>query len=187
MQLTGIITSFNKDWKTGKAIVTLLLDTSDMEHIEKLSKLKKLTITIKRFFKKRSIDANRYFWKLLSEYAEEKEIDTIEEYKERVKRLGIFRVSRVETKDVETYKKSWENWGTAWLCEIYDTEYLGNVEFKVLHLYYGSSSFNSKQMSRLISDLVEDCKEVGIETKSQKEINSLLESWCKNESKNSKC
>ena len=81
MQLTGIITSFNKDWKTGKAIVTLLLDTSDMEHIEKLSKLKKLTITIKRFFKKMSIDANRYFWKLLSEYSEEKEIDTIEENK----------------------------------------------------------------------------------------------------------
>lgn len=117
------------------------------------------------------------FWKLLTEYAEEKEIDAIEEYKERVKRLGIFRVSRIETKDLETFKKSWENWGTAWFCEVYDTEYLGDIEFKILHLYYGSSSFNSKQMSRLVNDLVEDCKEIGIETKPQAEIDSLLKEW----------
>ena len=53
------------------------------------------------------------------------------------------------------------------------------AHLNLLHLYYGSSSFNSKQMSRLINDLVEDCKEVGIETKPQAEINSLLESWDK--------
>lgn len=179
MQTTAKITSFNKDLKTGKAIITLILDIKELEEIEKLSKIEKLAITIKKFFKKRSNNANNYFWKLLSEYAEQKEVDTIEEYKERVKRLGIFRVSRVESKDVETYKKSWENWGTAWFCEVYDTEYLENIEFKILHLYYGSSSFNSKQMSRLINDLVEDCKEVGIETKTDEEINSLLRSWDK--------
>ena len=102
-----------------------------------------------------------------------------EEYKRRVKQLGIFRISRFETKDVEAIKKSWENWGTAWFCEIYDTEYLGDIEFKILHLYYGSSSFNGKQMSRLINDLVQDCKAYGIETKPKEEIDSLLKEWDK--------
>lgn len=180
MQSTGIITDIGIDYKTRKAKISLLLDSKELEVVEQLKNENKLSVELKKYRKKRSLDANRYFWKLLSEYAEEKGIDTIEEYKERVKRLGIFRVSRVETKDVETYKKSWENWGTAWFCEVYDTEYLGNVEFKILHLYYGSSSFNSKQMSRLINDLVEDCKEVGIETKPKAEIDSLLESWDKN-------
>ena len=177
MNSTGTITDIGLDYKTRKAKISLLLDTNSLDIIEELKNENKLDIDIKKHRKKRSLNANAYFWKLLTEYSEEKGIDTIDEYKERVKRLGIFRVSRVETKDVETYKKSWENWGTAWFCEIYDTEYLGNIEFKILHLYYGSSSFNSKQMSRLINDLVEDCKEVGIETKPENEIKSLLEAW----------
>ena len=73
----------------------------------------------------------------------------------------------------------WQDKGIAWFCETADTEYIGDIEFKIINAYYGSSSFNSKQMSRLINDLVEDCKEVGIETKSDAEIKSLLESWDK--------
>lgn len=177
MTNTGTLQDISIDYKTNKPKITLLLDTRDS--IPSLEELKedKLSVEIKKYHKKRSLDANNYFWKLLSEYCEEKGIDTIEEYKERVKRLGIFRVSRVEAKDVEALKKSWENWGTAWFCEVYDTEFLGNIEFKILHLYYGSSSFNSKQMSRLINDLVEDCKEVGIETKTPQELASLVEAW----------
>ena len=71
----------------------------------------------------------------------------------------------------------WQDKGIAWFCEIADTEYIGDIEFKIINAYYGSSSFNSKQMSRLINDLVEDCKEVGIETKPQAEIDSLLKEW----------
>lgn len=177
LQTTGNITDINIDFETNKTKLILMLDTKQLEVLEQLKKCGKLNVEIKKYRQKRSLDANRYFWKLLTEYAEEKEIDAIEEYKERVKRLGIFRVSRIETKDLETFKKSWENWGTAWFCEVYDTEYLGDIEFKILHLYYGSSSFNSKQMSRLVNDLVEDCKEIGIETKPQAEIDSLLKEW----------
>lgn len=71
----------------------------------------------------------------------------------------------------------WQDKGIAWFCETADTEYIGDIEFKIINAYYGSSSFNSKQMSRLINDLVEDCKEVGIETKPQAEIDSLLKEW----------
>lgn len=177
MHATGKIMDIEADALLRGTKVQFLFNTKNAEIIEQLKKCDKLDIEIKKHRNKRSNDANRYFWKLLSEYCENKEVDTIEEYKERVKRLGIFRISRVETKDIEAFKMSWENWGTAWFCEIYDTEYLGDVEFKILHLYYGSSSFNTNQMSRLINDLVEDCIEVGIETKTPEEINSLLESW----------
>ena len=46
-----------------------------------------------------------------------------------------------------------------------------------MNLYYGSSSFNTKQMSRLIDGVVQDCKACGIETKPQQEIDSLLKEW----------
>ena len=48
-----------------------------------------------------------------------------------------------------------------------------------VHCYYGSSTYNSKEMSLLINLLVELAKSLNIETKSQQEINSLLESWNK--------
>lgn len=179
MQITGTLEEINIDYKTGKPKISFLINDKDkLPDIEQLKGLK-LKIEAKKYIKKRSLNANSYFWKLLQELCDLAEIDTIEEYKRRAKELGIFRISRVETKDVETYKKSWENWGTAWFCEVYDTEYIGNIEFKILHLYYGSSSFNSKQMARLIDGVVQDCKIYGIETKPQAEIDSLLRSWNK--------
>ena len=71
----------------------------------------------------------------------------------------------------------WTSQGIAWFCEIADTTYIGDTEFKIINAYYGSSSFNSKQMARLIDGAVQDCKVYNIETKTQEEINSLLRSW----------
>ena len=179
MELTGEIKDLSKDYKTDKPILQLVLNERDcLLGLEQLKDIK-LSIQVKKWRKKRSINANNYFWKLLSEYSEEKNVDTIEEYKERVKRLGIFRRFRIEDKDKKTFEIMWQDKGIAWFCETADTEYIGDIEFKIINAYYGSSSFNSKQMSRLINDLVEDCKEVGIETKSDAEIKSLLESWDK--------
>lgn len=148
-----------------------------VQYLFKQDKTKKYEV--KEVKKKRSTNANNYFWKLLQELCEVQNLDTIEEYKKRVKELGIFRRFRIEPKDVKTFEIMWQDKGIAWFCEIADTEYIGNVEFKIIHAYYGSSSFNSKQMSRLIDNLVQDCQAIGIETKSKAEIDSLLKEWDK--------
>lgn len=148
-----------------------------IQYLFKQDKTKKYEV--KEVKKKRSINANNYFWKLLQELCELQDLDAIEEYKKRVKELAIFRRFRIETKDVKTFEIMWQDKGIAWFCEIADTEYISNVEFKIINAYYGSSSFNSKQMSRLIDGVVQDCKAVGIETKSEAEICSLLKEWDK--------
>ncbi len=183
MNSVGTIQDISIDYKTNKPKITLLLEQREL--ISSLEEIKedKLSIEIKKYRKKRSLDANKYFWKLLQEICELQEIDTIEEYKNRVKELGIFRQFKIMTEDVKTFKKVWTDRGIAWFCEIADTDYIGNTEFKIINAYYGSSSFNSKQMSRLIDNLVQDCQAVGIETKTPNEIKALLESWGKNGSK----
>lgn len=148
-----------------------------IQYLFKQDKTKKYEV--KEVKKKRSINANNYFWKLLQELCELQDLDAIEEYKKRVKELAIFRRFRIETKDVKTFEIMWQDKGIAWFCEIADTEYISNVEFKIINAYYGSSSFNSKQMSRLIDGVVQDCKAVGIETKNEAEICSLLKEWDK--------
>lgn len=179
MNSIGTLQDISIDYKTNNPKITLLLD--QRQSISSLEEMKdnKLSIEIKKYRKPRSLDANKYFWKLLQEVCEYKNIDTIEDYKRRVKELGIFKQFKIMTQDVKTFEKIWTDRGIAWFCEISDTDYIGDTEFKIINAYYGSSSYNSKQMSRLIDNLVQDCKAIGIETKPQAEINSLLESWDK--------
>lgn len=179
LDTTGTITDINIDFKTHKAKISLLLDTKQLDIVEELKNENKLNIELKKHREKRSLDANAYFWKLLQELCELAEIDTIEDYKRRVKELGIFRQFRIEKDNIKTFEKMWTAQGIAWFCEVADTEYVGDIEFKIINAHYGSSSYNSKQMSRLIDGVVQDCKIYGIETKTQQEIDSLLKEWDK--------
>ena len=179
MQTTGTLEEISIDYKTGKPKISFLIEGKDnLSDIEQLKGLK-LKIEAKRYIKKRTTNANNYFWKLLQELCEIAETDTIEEYKKRVKELGIFRRFKIETENIKTFKRMWTAQGIAWFCEIADTTYIGDTEFKIINAYYGSSSFNSKQMARLIDGVVQDCKPYGIETRSQAEIDSLLKEWNK--------
>lgn len=156
----------------------MINDKDKLSDIEQLKGLK-LKIEAKKYIKKRTTNANNYFWKLLQELCELVEIEIIEEYKRRVKELGIFRIFRIETENIKMFEKMWTAQGIAWFCEIADTTYIGDTEFKIVNAYYGSSSFSSKQMARLIDGVVQDCKVYGIETKPQAEIDSLLKEWDK--------
>ena len=127
-------------------------------------------IEVKR--RKRSKSANSYFWTLLQQLCEELNLDVIQEYKNRVKDLGIFRQWEIDTKNVPTFIETWSNNGIAWFCEI--VEEIGDKT--IINSYYGSSSYNSKQMSILIDNLVQDCVSVGIQTMSDEEIKELIRS-----------
>lgn len=125
-------------------------------------------IEVKR--KKRSKNANSYFWELLQKLCQEMNLDLIAEYKKRVKELGICQTFELDTKNVPTFVHIWEDKGIAFFTE--KVEEIGNKT--IINAYYGSSSYNSKQMSRLIDNLVQDCKEVGIQTLDELEIERML-------------
>lgn len=120
--------------------------------------------------KKRSRNANAYFWELLQELCYEMNLDLIGEYRKRIKELGICQTFELDTKNLPTFVHLWESNGIAWFTE--KVEEKGNKT--ILNAYYGSSSYNSKQMSRLIDNLVQDCKEVGIQTLDDKDIEELI-------------
>ena len=125
-------------------------------------------IEVKR--KKRSKNANSYYWSLLQKLCEEMNIDVIEEYRKRVKELGIFQTFVLDTKNTPTFEFLWNSRGVAWFTEKVEE----NEEKTTLNAYYGSSSFNSKQFSRLLDNLVQDCHSVGIQTLEDIEIEELI-------------
>jgi hypothetical protein len=126
--------------------------------------------------KKRSKDQNSYFWELLQQLCFEMNLDVIQEYKKRVKELGIFKQWEIDTINVPTFEKLWSDRGLAWFTE--KVEEIGNKT--IINAYYGSSSYNSKQMSRLLDNLVQDCKEVGIQTLDMLEIERSINDKTRN-------
>lgn len=127
-------------------------------------------IEVKR--KKRSKNANSYFWKLLQELCFELNLDVIQEYRKRVKELGIFQTFELDTKNLATFEFLWNKNGIGWFTEKIEE----NEEKAIINAYYGSSSYNSKQMSKLIDNLVQDCRSVGIQTLEDIEIEELIRS-----------
>ena len=70
--------------------------------------------------------------------------------------------------------------GLGWVTETIPSKLDG---FTNVLAYYGSSMYNTAEMSKLIDLIVQECQQLGIETKNPKELQSLLESWSKNEQK----
>ena len=46
-----------------------------------------------------------------------------------------------------------------------------------LKLYRGSSEYDTAQFSRLLELVIQDCRQLGIETMSERERSLLLEQW----------
>ena len=120
--------------------------------------------------KKRSKNSNSYYWSLLQQLCFELNLDLIQEYRKRVKELGICQTFVLDTKNLATFEFLWSSRGIGWFTEKVDE----NEDKTTINAYYGSSSYNSKQMSRLIDNLVQDCRSVGIQTLEDKEIEDLI-------------
>lgn len=134
-----------------------------------------LTIAVSKYRKRRSLSANAYFWELIGRLSEKLNISKEETYWEYIKHMGIYRSVEVDNKAVDTIIKMWKSHGLGWIAEKTDD---GEREgFSLINLYYGSSSYNTKQMSRLIDSVVNDCKEQGIETLPPEQLECMKREW----------
>lgn len=134
-----------------------------------------LTVEIKKYRKKRSLDANAYFWVLVDKLARKTGIDKLTIYRDAIKEIGVLRQVEISENAVDTLIHSWSLHGLGWVAEKLD--YSKNKGFVLINLYYGSSTYNTKQMSLLIDNIVQDCKAVGIETMTPAELAVLKDAW----------
>ncbi len=147
-----------------------------MAFIRKM-KDKLYVLEMKEHRKKRSLDANAYAWVLIHKLAEEERRTPLEVYRDAVRDVGNNYVPLcLREADVERQRKMWEAHGIGWQCV--DVGAAQNAKgCRTIFAYYGSSEFDTAQMSRLIDSLVQDCEALDIETRPQEEIDSLLRSW----------
>lgn len=154
---------------TNTTIVQLQFESRDIR--KKLEKYRntRLRVTIGKYFEKRSLNANSYAWHLINELANVMKMKKEEVYFLKLMDYGQSQLVLITDKaDPKNYFKYYSEEGKT---VVKGKQY---VWYKV---YKGTSEYNTREMSIFIDGIVRDCNEQGIETKSKKEIESLLEKW----------
>lgn len=169
------IADLSRDYKTGEARITLTAESSVFNTIDELLE-KALTCTLKLFRKKRSLDANAYFWVLCGKLAAKTRQDKKNIYRNLIKEIGDnFEIVPIKNEAVDTWCRNWEHRGDGWQYSVLGESKLDG--YTNVCCYYGSSTYDTAQMSALIDSVVFECKEQGIETMTPEEIAKMKAAW----------
>lgn len=143
-----------------------------LQAFDELKDCEKLSIKFGRYHPKRSLDQNGYFWQLCGKLSAKIGIPPKTIYKEYIKDIGgNYEVTPIKTGAVERWIEIWQSSGIGFISED-----LGESKIKGYHNvcnYYGSSFYDTAQMTRLLNLVVADCKENSIETMTPEELARL--------------
>lgn len=169
---TGALIEVSKDWKTGKFRLTFEINEDVTGSVDSLSKYGKLTIKATKYRKKRSLDANAYAWVLMQKLAEATHQDKWTVYLECLKEYSrAFTHVIVKENAVEQMKELYRT------CIDLGQVTVNGQAGHQLQVYYGSSTFDSKEMSIFIDGIVRECQGLGIETMTPADLAQLKAAW----------
>ena len=135
-----------------------------------------VNVEIKKAANKRSKDANAFCWVLVDKIAEKMHIAKSEVYRSAIREIGgVSETVCVRDKAVERLRSGWEKNGIGWQTETMPSKLHGCTN---VVLYYGSSTYDTAQMSRLIDLLIQEAEQLGIPTL-RDEATELLGRWGK--------
>jgi hypothetical protein len=148
----------------------------DGDFRKKFAELKEhpVRVEVKRWRKKRSLDANAYAWVLIDKIAQATGVPKTEVYRQAIREIGgVSDIVAVPDNAVDKFREGWSKQGIGWQTEILDSK----PGYKRIVVYYGSSTYDTKQMSALIDSLVQEAQALGIETLPPHEIARLNSLW----------
>lgn len=144
-------------------------------YIDSLKEEKQYVMTIKEKKNKRSLNANNYFWSLCDKLAVKLNMAKTDLYRSYIKEIGgNSDIVCVMDKAVDSLCNAWQEKGIGYVTDIMPSKIEGCTN---VILYYGSSTYDSKQMHRLINLIVQDCIINEIPTLEDMEIERLVKEW----------
>lgn len=171
MKLTGRIAAVNIDFITGAPQITFAVNEKAelMQGYDALKDIEPLTIEVKPFRKRRSLNANAYAWKLITEIADVLRTAKETVYLQMLKRYGQSElISVLSHIPINGFVKYYEEAGESTL---------NGKLFKHYRVYKGSSEFDTREMSILIDGIVSEAKELNIPTETPEEIARIKSLW----------
>ena len=117
---------------------------------------------------KRSLDANGLLWHCIDKIASALKLDKWDVYLMMLKRYGVFTYGVFRENHLDQIRHMWRT-----------SEVVGEVNvngekgIQVL-LYFGSSTYDTKEFSRLLDGVIDEMEQMGLETPDQAEAERLL-------------
>ena len=179
MKANSIKIQYPEDLNKMEIVLSMPRSTETIQKVSKLREItekdKLLNVDIKQDRKKRSLDANAYCW-ILSQKIAEKIGNTKEYvYKQAIRQVGQFETLPIRNDALDRWMKNWESKGLGWQSiDIGDSKLEGYTNTMN---YFGSSTYNTEEMSLLLEEIVFQAKELDIDTITENEKLELMSKW----------
>ena len=156
----------------GRYVLTVEIDGDPRQMFDKL-KDQDVDIEVKKHSDRRSREANAYAWVLIDKIAEAMHLGKADVYRQTIRDIGgVSTTVCVPDKALDDLRDAWSGKGLGWQTETMPSKLQGCTN---VILYYGSSTYDTHQMSQLIDHLVQDARALGIETLSPAELERMIE------------
>lgn len=182
-EFTGRIVNISISYVTGKPVVSLEADGDKQtlfQMFEELRATESLVVNMGKAKRKRSLDANAYYWLLLGKLSKALKISSSYCHNLMLRRYGVLeefdgKVVYLVIPDTEEATR------TADEAETYHIKPTSNVRegkdglmYRTYLLLKGSHKYTREEFSRLVEGLVDECKNVGIETATPDELAKMM-------------
>lgn len=118
---------------------------------------------------RRSLNANALLWKCLGDIATAIHSDKWTVYLQMLKRYGTFTHICVKPEAVEGIRKQWRE------IEEVGRGKINGVESVQLLCYFGSSTMDSREFSRLLDGVISELKEMGLPSPADEDLKRVIE------------
>lgn len=186
MEFIGQLKGISRDWMSGKFLLTFESKQQDITGQIDTVKDAVLSVSIKKYRKKRSLDANAYYWQLLSKLADAVKISKPHMHNIMLRRYGqaecidgkmVYVVVPDDDKGIEIANEA-ETYHIRPTSEVKTSA--DGCAFRTYIMLRGSSTYDTKEMSVLINGLVDECKEQGIETLTPERLKEMMQMYDQN-------
>ena len=172
MEWTGELKGIVRDYQTNQFNITFSINESSV--VNEVDKLKdnKLSIKAVKHREKRSLDSNAYAWVLMQKIAEAVNSNKWDVYLECLKKYSrSFTHVIIKPEAIDKMKELYRT------CVDLGEISVNGTTGHQLQVFYGSSTFNTKEMSVFIDGIVSECKELNIETLPPEELERMKAEW----------
>lgn len=170
-ELTGKLSNNVRFTDDGKVIVTFEINErmSALEMMDELLSKELLDIKVDQHREKRSLNANNYAWKIMTEIGNRTRQSKEDVYLTMLKRYGQSEmVSVLAGIPFGKYVKYFD--------EVGESELKGKL-FKHYRVYQGSSEFTTEEMTIFLDGVVSEAKDLGIPTETPEQLAKMKGLW----------
>ncbi|MCC8039185.1 MAG: hypothetical protein LIP02_13785 [Bacteroidales bacterium] len=180
--MKGELKNLSLDYETKKPEITLTVD-GNIEQLEKL-KGQTLAVELKRYRRRRSLEANAYSWVLTQKIAEALGQSTAWVHNDMLRKYGQIElidgkavyIVLLDSETVESQINESEDYHLRPTSQVQPGK---DGMYRTWMMIRGSHTYDTLEMSMFINGIIHEAKDLGIETESPQAIVEMMERYGK--------